>query len=716
MISLKRILGLCRAAAALQFWTTRLGPVVAATVIVSSPYGGRALGQDSMVRDLARDPLPPGAVARLGTIRFQADDFMPCVGISPDGKRVAGGTSSGAVILWDADSGQVFRRLHHPRCGLHSLTFSPDGRWLAVGGMTVGDAPALCAWDLESGNARPEFECDELRRVTGVAVSPDGQMLATICDDERTVRLWDANDGREVKILQAPHVGRDHATCVTFSADGRRLAAGADDGAIQAWDLESQTEPFKVAAFRDCDVESVVFARNGAVLLASGLERDGDRGEYVEHIRAFDAQMGQPTPLALEDYAPFVMRGEIMGKLKLVLSHKGDRLAAIHSRRIVVWDLASGRRCCDIQNYENGGLHWMQPAVFSQDDQTLYAVNGYENYSLRRWNVDSGREISTLPPTHTAPVRALRFFPDGQRIVTSADDRTIRIWNVAAAEQLAKLSGRLLCISPDARLAALADDWQFTDPSGRLRIIDMVNHDELFRVETGGDWIGPAAFSAKGDRLAIVSYKRGSEFFRERTKNQRIHVWDVVARRPTTEMLAEVPRIEALAFSASGDDLHSIRHDGVVAIWDTGTGKQVRSFDQRLGADGHVLGAAFSGGGDMLAETFFGSGKRDSTIRLAIFDMVIQKRVYELAAEDDAGNCLAISSDARWLASASPNQRLYQRDTAVRIWNLTTGAEDGRIKPGSVFVTGLAFSADSTQLATGMKDGTVLIWRMDLSR
>jgi len=70
-------------------------------------------------------------------------------------------------------------------------------------------------------------------------------------------------------------------------------------------------------------------------------------------------------------------------------------------------------------------------AMFSSDGQRIVTTG--EDNTARVWNAASGRLLATLQG-HTDAVVSAEFSPDGQRIVTASGDRTPRVWNADDSE------------------------------------------------------------------------------------------------------------------------------------------------------------------------------------------------------------------------------------------------------------------------------------------
>src|SRR5262245_57179569 len=104
-------------------------------MIAALAVSPRADGADKPVvpprTDLYGDPLPEGAIARMGSVRWRHCSSILAVRFSPDGKILATGGNDSIIRLWNATTGQELRQLAGHRQGVYSLTYSPDGRTLA---------------------------------------------------------------------------------------------------------------------------------------------------------------------------------------------------------------------------------------------------------------------------------------------------------------------------------------------------------------------------------------------------------------------------------------------------------------------------------------------------------------------------------------------------------------------------------------------------------
>src|SRR5262249_20627908 len=142
------------------------------------------------------DPLPPGAITRLGTIRLRHGGMVTCVAFAPGGKLLATGGHDKAVVVWDAATGKERVRLVGHKTGIEAVAFSADGRLLASGGG-----------------------------------GPYGKG-----SEERMVRVWDVAGGKELAGFGKLGVT---VRSLAFSRDGKTLAAGFADHSVRLWEVAS---------------------------------------------------------------------------------------------------------------------------------------------------------------------------------------------------------------------------------------------------------------------------------------------------------------------------------------------------------------------------------------------------------------------------------------------------------------------------------------------
>src|SRR5713101_4565628 len=175
-------------------------------------------GGQLVLSDEMGDRLPPGAVARFGTVRLRHGDRIECMAFSPDGKILASAGQDNAVRLWDVESGKEKRRHTGHFFYFRNLAFSADGRYLAA---ACGSADCrIYLWDAASGKEIQQLR--GLHVVQGLAFSPDSNYLGwgTL---EGDVCLWKVNGKEEIRRL---HKQSKPIHAVSFSPDSKLLAAG----------------------------------------------------------------------------------------------------------------------------------------------------------------------------------------------------------------------------------------------------------------------------------------------------------------------------------------------------------------------------------------------------------------------------------------------------------------------------------------------------------
>lgn len=133
------------------------------------------------------------------------------------------------VVVWNTRTGSLSRSVAHPGLG-GVLVVAPGGERFAEGGnermVRIRDGSTL--------SVLREFRAHNLA-ITALAWHPNRNVLATGSAD-LTIRLWNLDDGTRMEELRGP-ISPPNA--LSFSADGRRLAAASRDGATRLWEPRS---------------------------------------------------------------------------------------------------------------------------------------------------------------------------------------------------------------------------------------------------------------------------------------------------------------------------------------------------------------------------------------------------------------------------------------------------------------------------------------------
>ena len=155
------------------------------------------------------------------------------VAFSPDGTTLATAALSSGVGLWNTTTGRPVLT-GQPSAGVPMcVALSPDRRTVAVGHSDGG----IRLWELARSTIRVRTTLRGHEQMVGeVAWNRDGKRLAS-CSEDRTVRLWDATAGTELRLIRLGIYGED----IIFSIDGSQVVVGGY-GQIHVYESTSGEE------------------------------------------------------------------------------------------------------------------------------------------------------------------------------------------------------------------------------------------------------------------------------------------------------------------------------------------------------------------------------------------------------------------------------------------------------------------------------------------
>jgi RNA polymerase sigma factor (sigma-70 family) len=623
------------------------------------PVAGTTVEMDGAA---AEAPLPPRALARLGTSRFRHALIVCCVVWSPDGKTLVTGSHRGTIRFWDPKTGKETRVVQAHDGGVIGLAISLDGKVLA----TSSWDRSIRLWNMESGG--------QLRTLLGhgaevctLRFSPNGKVLASGSKDG-TARLWDPTTGTLLRRIDAH---RGEVRCVTFSRDGKRLATAGTDKLVRLWEAGTGKEVLTCTGHTH-RVSSVAFSPDGKSLASCS---------WDQTVRLWDSAGKELRVLKntgwLEDvaYSPD-------GKLLAVSCGWGCYVR--------LWDL-TGK-----MEKPRSELRQLQAlkVAFSPEGKKLAGV-GWEA-TVRLWDVPTGKEEGAVAaPGHTGWVYALTTLAGGNVVVSAGSDGRVIVWAAPSGKLLRELKGhtdRVNCL-------AVLPHGKTVASGGRdktVRLWDVAAGKEVGRFEAGGS-LKSLACSPNGKLLATAS---GNDLFDNWVTAIPEHgaaVWDLATRKLLFRLEGHAGGVNAIAFSPDGKLIVTGGNDRTVRFWNASTGKELRTLPVQPGA---VECVAFSPDGATLATAGQGGA-------LQLWETRTGKLLRACPGESGWVLRLAFSRDGRTLVSAT---REGFAGIPVRLWDVRTGQERARFAGHQGTAYGATITPDGRTIVSGGGDGTILLW------
>ena len=284
----------------------------------------------------------------------------------------------------------------------------------------------------------------------------------------------------------------------------------------------------------------------------------------------------------------------------------------------------------------------------------------------------SSYHIDTLKG-HRDSVRTVSFSDSGA-LASGSKDRTIRLWNVAARQNVAILYGHThwvesVSFSDEGTLASGSED-------GTVKLWDVAAEHEITTFRHAG-WVSSVSILPDGRTVASGS------------GDGTVRLWDVATKQNFTTLTHGNP-VSCVSFSSDGPTLAFGSVDGTVKLWDVAAERDITMFRHT----DWVSSVSFSSDGLTLA-----SGSGDGTVKLR--DVITQQNM-GILLHGSGVISVSFSRDGRTLASGAA-------DGTLKLWDVASGANFATF--GNVgTINSVSFSPEGGTLAAGTAEGTIALW------
>ena len=402
-----------------------------------------------------------------------------------------------------------------------------------------------------------------------------------------------------------------------------------------------------------------------------------------------------------------------------------NRQIATGSRdaKVKLWDHGSGQL---ERTVEGGSDGYVMSVAFSPDGKWVAAANYAGTATV--WESDSGRTVHEARNTANGTNWWVAFSPDGRfLLVAGGDDPRIKILDVSTWALARGFGGA----GPDmVTTAALTADGRYLvagDTDKTLRIWDPATGTLLRTIANDDHAVGSVAASPDGkhfvdDGLRIREIASGKIVRRIEARSPATSavalspdgtrivsagapsipvLWDANSGRAILRLEGDVANVKSLAFSHDGRRIAAGSYDAPIRIWDAVTGRLVRTIQDTDG----IYAVAFShddkhllAGGEGVANPAGGNAIKD----VRVWDLATGKLIRSLKGHTEDVRSVAYSGDSSRIASGG-------WDFMVNVWDAKTGRQLRSFDHGRMVIS-VAISPDGRRVASGSTNTIIKLW------
>lgn len=550
------------------------------------------------------------------------ENWIRAIAFSPDGKLLASSDLDGTILLWNTVTGELLKKTGSPDIPGLALAFSPDG--LSVN--SLASTGHLQSWDVNSGEKKNEARNPDVLMLTSGAITRNGQVAVGVVFG--SLVFLDAKSGEVIGGLEVSQSSMNNV--VALANDDKYLACSSDED-VHVWDLAARQ--FLCTLKRHSDsVTALAFSPDGKLLLSGGQDRKAVLWDVLagRAVQEFVGHAAVITGVGFTSGSGLAITSSTISDLRL-------------------WKTADGSLAGRL-----GGVAAIEGAAFVPETRQIIA--GYYDGAVRKWDMDSGKVVSTAGVTCTS-LCSMSASADGKLLAFGLQDKPLVIWDVATQTEKLRIAQKSTPL-----WTSFAQDGQHIVTVGRnddLCVWSLPEGNLEWTLKGHTDTVNSAVFSDDGTRLLSTS------------SDKTARLWNL---KMGTEIraLKHEGSVECGVFLSDGKSVLTADLDNHVQRWDMDTGNVSLQFD---GAPETVFSLYVVPQGD----SFYGACHNGTVCR---WNVSTGKLIATLEGHEGSARCAAMSADGKQLLT-------FSADKSVRLWNIDTRKEE------MVFYTGNSLTEDA---------------------
>ncbi len=326
-------------------------------------------------------------------------------------------------------------------------------------------------------------------------------------------------------------------------------------------------------------------------------------------------------------------------------------------------------------------------------------VSAAEDASIRVWDIERGTEVHCFEG-HTKKVNAIAVTPDGGRVVSAAQDKTVKIWDMQTGHEVANLQGHTsyvnaVAVTPDGRQAVSAGG------DNSLRVWDIAT--PFTQGGAAESWREMKVLKGHADSVEKVLITPDGRRVISASADKTIRIWDLESGEQLFTLRGHQSIISIFAILPDGRRLVSGSiEDFAVKIWDIESGRQLyilRGHTNSISGfavtpDGHF---AVTASGDKTLKIWMLPPPLLSTQEIAAVE------IHTLKEHTSSVRAVVIAGRRKLVISGSA-------DKSIKIWDLESGEEKRNLLGHNEGVNTLLLTPDEQHLVSSSMDNTIKVW------